>query len=242
MKDYRKRGKIASTLLLIIGIITTFLAFISLIIIIIEKDFGIISAFIAFVFLSIFCYIVSWILKNKPEKLFPTLKNTTDKHLIHYKAEWFYDDVYHEYCIKNNVPKVKDEKEIQKIWQYSLNKLSVFLTWLIDKDLFIFEYDDEEKEAQKLKRRDITANEFLTNIGLSFSNDCIKENAVNFVNDYFYFGTHEYGNYEEDYEKFIKNQLHKDVNEIVFSWEEYEQFKLVLDEAYDNYKKQIIKP
>ena len=73
-----------------------------------------------------------------------------------------------------------------------------------------------EEGARKLKAREITANEFfVVDCNMAFSKDEIKKSAIDFVNDYFYFGTHKYGSYEEDYNNFIKNTLHKDENEIV---------------------------
>ena len=244
MIDYRKRAKVASIFLKIMGFILAFVLLIALISLISTKDFKTIPIIIIFIFIIVAIFIISNVLKNKPEKLIPALNNTNDndgKNTLYYKAEWFYNEVYSQYCIKHDVEKVTNESEVKRIWEYAFNKLSVFLTWLIDRDFFAFENEEIEEGARKLKAREITANEFfVVDCNMAFSKDEIKKSAIDFVNDYFYFGTHKYGSYEEDYNNFIKNTLHKDENEIVFNWDEYEQFKLVLDQAYDNYNKKII--
>lgn len=243
MIDYRKRAKVASIFLKIMGFILTFVLLLALISIISTKDFEIIPIIIIFIFIIVALFIISNVLKNKPEKLIPALNNTNDndgKNTLYYKAEWFYNDVYSKYCKKYNVEEVTDEAEIKRVWEYTFNKLSAFLTWLIDRDFFALGYEEIEDEAKKLKAREITANEFfVVDCNMAFSKNEIKKGVIDFVNDYFYFGTHKYGSYEEDYNSFIKNTLHKDENEIVFNWDEYEQFKLVLDQAYDNYNRKI---
>ena len=244
MIDYRKRAKIASVFFKIMGFILTFVLLLALISIISTKDFKAIPIFIIVALITVALFILSNVLKNKPEKLIPALNNTNDydgKNTSYYKAEWFYNDVYFKYCKKYNVEEVTDEAEIKRVWEYTFNKLSAFLTWLIDRDFFAFEYEEIEEGARKLKAREITANEFfVVDCNMAFSKNEIKKGVIDFVNDYFYFGTHKYGSYEEDYNNFIKNTLHKDENEIVFNWDEYEQFKLVLDQAYDNYNKEAI--
>ena len=243
MIDYRKRAKVASIFLKIMGFILTFVLLLALISIISTKDFKTIPIIIIVALITAALFILSNVLKNKPEKLIPALNNTNDydgKNTSYYKAEWFYNDVYSKYCKKYNVEEVTDEAEIKRVGEYTFNKLSAFLTWLIDRDFFALGYEEIEDEAKKLKAREITANEFfVVSCNMSFSKDEIKKSAIDFVNDYFYFGTHKYGSYEEDYNNFIKNTLHKDVDEIVFDWDEYEQFKLVLDKAYDNYNRKI---
>ena len=243
MIDYRKRAKVASIFLKIMGFILAFVLLIALISLISTKDFKTIPIIIIVALIIVAIFIISNVLKNKPEKLIPALNNTNDndgKNTLYYKAEWFYNEVYSQYCIKHDVEKVTNESEVKRIWEYAFNKLSVFLTWLIDREFFVFENEEIEEGARKLKAREITANEFfVVDCNMAFSKDEIKKRVINFVNDYFYFGTHKYGSYEEDYNNFIKNTLHKDENEIVFNWDEYEQFKLVLDQAYDNYNKKI---
>ena len=221
MIDYRKRAKVASIFLKIMGFILAFVLLIALISLISTKDFKTIPIIIIFIFIIVAIFIISNVLKNKPEKLIPALNNTNDndgKNTLYYKAEWFYNEVYSQYCIKHDVEKVTNESEVKRIWEYAFNKLSVFLTWLIDRDFFAFENEEIEEGARKLKAREITANEFfVVDCNMAFSKDEIKKSAIDF----------------------IKNTLHKDENEIVFNWDEYEQFKLVLDQAYDNYNKKI---
>ena len=207
MIDYRKRAKIASIFLKIMGFILTFVLLLALISIISTKDFKAIPIFIIVALITVALFILSNVLKNKPEKLIPALNNTNDydgKNTSYYKAEWFYNDVYSKYCKKYNVEEVTDEAEIKRVWEYTFNKLSAFLTWLIDRDFFALGYEEIEDEAKKLKAREITANEFfVVSCNMSFSKDEIKKSAIDFVNDYFYFGTHKYGSYEEDYNNFI---------------------------------------
>ena len=244
MNYVRKRAKIAGNIFSVLGYINIFILIIILFALISTKDFSSIPMVLIVLGGIIFAlFSLSYILKNKPEKIIPALNNTNDNdetYASYYKAEWFYKDVYSEYCKKHNVEKVTTQAEVTRIWEYTFNKLSVFLTWLLDRDFFIFEDEEIQEGAEKLKTRKITANEFfVVSCAMSFSKSEIKKSAIDFVNDYFYFGIHKYGNYEEDYNYFIKNKLNKDVNEIIFSWDEYEQFKQILNKAYDNYTKGI---
>ncbi len=244
MSNYEKKIKFLSTFLLIMGFICAFFFSICLICLLFVKEVdSIVLVGIIFGFISVGCFCLSYISKKNPEKIFSNNinnNNNNKRYSQNYKAEWFYMDVYSKYCRNHNIKEVTSEEELKKIWAYTLNSLSVFLTWLIDNDLFIYEDEEIKDEAKKLKERMVSANEFFADsCSLCFSIDDVRESAKNFVADYFYFGEHKYGNYEDDYNNFIKNKLHKDVNEIVFDWNEYEQFKLFLDKVYDNYNIKI---
>ena len=115
MIDYRKRAKVASIFLKIMGFILAFVLLIALISLISTKDFKTIPIIIIFIFIIVAIFIISNVLKNKPEKLIPALNNTNDndgKNTLYYKAEWFYNEVYSQYCIKHDVEKVTNTYNI----------------------------------------------------------------------------------------------------------------------------------
>lgn len=81
-----------------------------------------------------------------------------------------------------------------------------------------------------VSERRITGSEFLT----AYCDEMICRNdiankVIDFVDEYYI------KNYSEDYKNFVENKLNKRICGIVFNWEEYDEFKKIINDRYRQY-------
>ena len=85
------------------------------------------------------------------------------------------------------------------------------------------------EDAAKIKARDMLPSEYLKNNGGYFMEDEVKESARRFVKEYYE------GAYREDVIKFAKDKLNAELYGFPFRWEDYDAFKVHIDEAFERY-------
>ena len=112
------------------------------------------------------------------------------------------------------------------------------LMWIIENDLYRPSNDfdeDEVSEAKayvsKIKRREVLPTAYLEFYEGYFMEDGIKKKARDFVIGYFK------SSYEDEVRKFAKERLNSELYGFPFRWEDYDAFKVRIDEAYENYKR-----
>lgn len=237
---------------------------ISVIIAILIDDLnGILSGFIV---LTIHYYIIVFIIhcfrKNKNSndskniKLDPNYSDNERKK-IYFNKGFSYEDACKNYCNQNNKSKDNLTEEDKKIiWDYSWDDFTYFLAWIIENNYYQFceyEYGEDAREdlmkyIHEIKTRKKTPVDFLeTTEGRLYVGE-ISEKRRNFILDYFhnsciYKDGHYYlkqenkiGSYLVDLEKFAKEELNSEIYGFKFRWEDYDKFKIHIDEAYKKYK------
>ena len=163
-------------------------------------------------------------------------------------AEDFYEPLYKNdgegydfsrnlYCkLYDKHPKHLTEEDEEIIWQYTCDDFSFLLAWIIEKDLYQPSVDDDEDEAEesredaaKIKARDMLPSEYLKNNGGYFMEDEVKESARKFVKEYYK------GAYLDEVRTFAKEKLGSQLYGFPFRWEDYDEFKVHIDESFEKY-------
>lgn len=183
--------------------------------------------------MSFISAIKSFLQSNKKEK---NLENKEKENFSVDRAIWQWDTTCEIYCKKNH-RKLKDlsDDEIDLIWEYSANIISIFLTWLIDNDFLSDIHKDLEKDIQMVKERKMTGYEYLlNNCELSLTREDISENIIDFVDEYYNYDDN--FSYIDDYCSYVEDILKKEVFETKFSWDDYYKIKEnVIDVAYKKF-------
>lgn len=159
-------------------------------------------------------------------------------------AENLYDDhglnysgACEQYCRQHGkTEKNLTEEEKNIVWQYAYDDFTYLLMWIIEHGFYQpgEELDEEDaKEARalaaKIKRREVNPTVFLSDNDGVFQEDEIKKKARAFVIGYFK------GSYMDDLRTFAKEVLQSDIHGFPFRWEDYDAFKVHIDEAYAEY-------
>lgn len=155
------------------------------------------------------------------------------------QAEYQWDTALEKYCEEfNRSPEELTDEDEKIVWEYAGNHLAFFLTWIIQND-FIGELHEElgdEDDIEAVKREELRGIDFLmNNCDNMMTREDFSDEILDFVDAYYE------ENYMSDYSDFMEDKLDKPVLGTAFSWEDYNAFKPVLDNAYksyQNYKKQ----
>ena len=160
-------------------------------------------------------------------------KNLYDDHGLNYSG------ACEQYCRQHG----KTEKDLTKeeeniVWQYAYDDFTYLLMWVIENGFYQSseEWDeDDAKEARalaaKIKRREGNPTSFLTDYDGVFLEDEIKKKARAFVIEYFN------GTYMDELRVFAKEVLQTEIHGFPFRFEDYDAFKVHIDEAYAEYLK-----
>ena len=152
-----------------------------------------------------------------------------------YKVEWVWDSACEVYCARNNKdPEELSEDENDEIYDLAGNDVALLLTWIVLHDFFVADTDLTKEYVNDLKNRKCTGSDFLCNVcDYKLARHDFSEKIIGFIDDYFkHDGPHTCGNFAEDYEAFIRNDLKKELYTVPFSWEEYEGFTSYIEKAY----------
>ena len=147
------------------------------------------------------------------------------------------------YCKKYG----KKDKDLTKedesmIRQYSYDDFAYLLMWIIENNLYQPTKELDEDEAleakayvSKIKRREALPTDYLESYDGYFMEDEIKKKARAFVIGYFK------SSYEDEVREFAKEKLNADLYGFPFRWEDYDAFKVHIDEAYAKYQEKTNK-
>ncbi len=106
------------------------------------------------------------------------------------------------------------------------NHIVYFVVWLIEHNLYIADID-----LEKVKNREVGGYSFLVdNCSGKFTRGNLDVRVYGFVDKYYN------KKFKLDYKDFVEMVLGEEVYGVTFSWEEYDQFKGLIDIAYENYK------
>lgn len=155
-----------------------------------------------------------------------------------YKVEWLWENACEVYCKNHDKdPKELSDEENEEIYDLAGNDAALLVTWVILHDYFVAEDEDMEKSFEEVKNKELTGIDFLGGeCDYKLSRSDFSEEIIGFIDDYFaYDGAHGCGNFEEDYQKFITEDLKKELYAVGYDWEEYEAFKAYIDRAYQKY-------
>lgn len=156
------------------------------------------------------------------------------KNMVIDKSKYHYDSACEKYCEQYDKRKEElNDEDLEIIWEYAGNHIAIFLTWLIEYDFFIGEEGEGlEDEIREVKDRKITGDAFLSGLDEVLVKDDISDNVYDFIDDYYDV------KYLEQYRSFMKKNRKKNMYETVFSWEDYDALKPIIDEAYHNFQSQ----
>lgn len=176
---------------------------------------------------------------------------------IYKNKGWTYEIAEKLYCgrLGKNPDELTKEDE-EAIWDYSYDDFAYLLMWIIEKDFYRFapeQYGAENEEDQmefiaRIKNRKVIPTDFfIENEGFLYEEE-IKPEALGFVLEYI--DGSEYvkgrnvpkkgdyiGAYEAEVEQFAKEKLNSDIFGFPFRWEDYDEFKGHIDEAFVKYQK-----
>ena len=163
-------------------------------------------------------------------------------------AEDFYEPLYKNdgegydfsrnlYCkLYDKHPKHLTEEDEEIIWQYTCDDFSYLLAWIIEKDFYQPCEDEDEEEAiesrkyaAKIKAREAIPSDCIRDNGGYFMEDEVKESARKFVKEYYK------GAYLDEVRTFAKEKLGSQLYGFPFRWEDYDEFKVHIDEAFEKY-------
>lgn len=154
------------------------------------------------------------------------------------KVEWYWEEVSKVYCEMNNkdISQLDSNDEL-KIWKYAGLSIAFLLTWIIENNFYVSEDEKIKKYVDEVKKRNMTGSEFLSDIcDEKLISDEISNKIIDFIEDYFITkGSHLFGNYDDDYKEFIENVLNKKLYNNEFSWDDYDRFKVYIDNAYKKF-------
>ncbi len=128
------------------------------------------------------------------------------------------------------------EEDEEIIWQYTCDDFSYLMAWIIEKDFYQPCEDEDEEEAiesrayaAKIKAREALPSDFIRDNGGYFMEDEVKETARKFVKEYYN------GKYLDEVRSFAKDKRGAELYGFPFRWEDYDEFKPVIDKAFKEY-------
>ena len=156
-----------------------------------------------------------------------------------YKNKGYTYDMARELYYSQTGKKEKDltKEDVSVIWQYSYDDFAYLLMWIIENNLYQPSKDFDEDEAQvekdyvsQIKRREVLPTDYLESYDGYFMEDSVKKRARAFVIEYFK------GPYQDEVRKFAKERLNAELYSFPFRWEDYDAFKVHIDDAYAKYR------
>lgn len=156
-----------------------------------------------------------------------------------YKNKGYTYDMARELYCSQTGKKEKDltKEDVSVIWQYSYDDFAYLLMWIIENNLYQPSKDFDEDEAQvekdyvsQIKRREVLPTDYLESYEGYFMEDSVKKRARAFVIEYFK------GPYQDEVRKFAKERLNAELYSFPFRWEDYDAFKVHIDDAYAKYR------
>lgn len=148
------------------------------------------------------------------------------------KSIYQWDSAAKEYCNQyNKTFKELTDKDQEIIWDYAGNHIAFFITWIIQNNFMSSLHADEINDIEAVKNEKMSGTDFLmNNCDGVLSREDLSDDILEFVD--LYYDAH----YLKDYCECMENELHRTVLRIGFSWEDYNDFRHVIDKAYTNYK------
>ena len=153
------------------------------------------------------------------------------------------------YCEKfgKSVDDITDEDE-NIIWDWAYDEISYLLAWIFENGYYYPEETEPDLSelAGKIARREAIPSDYM-NYDASFFEGNVKDEALDFVNEYLensVFIKGHYvaksgmiiGAYFAEVEAFAKERLNAPLLGFPFTWEDYDAFKGHIDEAFAKYK------
>lgn len=225
-----KMKKISGLVLLILGVLFVVSFFISSIIVyILYKETSI--PVIIGLFILLFAQGILFILVGRRVMKKAVIHNSivcNEEVNQLFNADWYYDDVIDIYCNKFN-KKFEEltDKDYDEIYEYTSLDASFILTWLIENDYYIIYDEDTKKHVDELKNRTITGYYFLSlELDYRFFSEDFNEEIIDFINYFFE---------NSMFDQFLEEILKKEKYCIKFNWEDYDKFKIFMDEKFKEY-------
>lgn len=142
------------------------------------------------------------------------------------KAKWQWESAMEFYCKqRGKSPDSITEEDHEMIWEYAGNHIAFFLTWLIRRDFLSDDLreDSDESDIIAVKNKSMSGAEFLSkNCDMVLCRDDISEKVLPFMDSY----------YETQYLDYYGEYMKNKVLSTGFSWDDYEEFESILDQAY----------
>ena len=137
-------------------------------------------------------------------------------------------------------PKKFTREDENAVWDYAYDDFSYLLMWIIENNFYQPSKDFDEDTAAdikeviaKIKKREEVPSYYLTSNDGCFMEDEVKKKAREFVIEYFK------GSYMDDVKAFAKEHLkNAELYGFPFRFEDYDVFKVRIDEAYAKYKEE----
>ncbi len=155
-------------------------------------------------------------------------------------VKWHYTRAESVYRAQEN--KIEGEEledsDMEIICEYAGNHIAYFITWLIENNFYNVDaavgpdrIEEVNEAIKKVKSKKITGYTFLSEYcDKKFYKKDVVEDVRDFVSSYYN------DKFKVDYKGFIQMSLGKEVNGLVFSWDEYESFSGMIDIAFENHK------
>ena len=148
------------------------------------------------------------------------------------------------YCAQTGKnPKKLTREDKDEVRDYAYDDFSYLLMWVIENNFYQPSKDFDEdiaadlKElAAEIKKRKEVPSAYLSGNDGCFMEDEVKKKARGFVIEYFN------GSYMDDVRAFAKENLNAELYGFPFRFEDYDSFKVKIDEAYAKYKEENEKP
>ena len=155
-----------------------------------------------------------------------------------YKNKGYTYDIARELYCKQTGRKAEDlsKEDESVIWQYSYGDFTYLPMWIIENNYFQPTKDFDEDDAleakdlvSKIKRREEFPTAYLEAYEGYFMEDSVKKKVRAFVIGYYK------DSYENEVKKFAKEKLNSELYGFPFRWEDYDAFKVHIDEAYQKW-------
>ena len=135
-------------------------------------------------------------------------------------------------------PKKLTREDENAVWEYAYDDFAYLLMWIIENNFYQTSKDNDEDTAAEIKefiarvkKREVKPTDYLTGNNW-FMEDEVKKKARGFVTEYYN------GAYTDDVKAFAKEHLNAELYGFPFRFEDYDAFKVRIDEAYAKYKEE----
>lgn len=179
-------------------------------------------------------------------------KQSADDGILYKDYELGYEPAAAQYCIQTG--KTMEEltaADEEMIWEYAYAQICYLFAWIAEHDFYQPRERDGsylEELAAEVKARTKLPSDYVAENDGTLYKDNVKEEARGFIYEYMnnsdYVNGHEVpkqgdiiGAYYPEVEAFAKDYLHAEMFGFPFRWEDYDQFKVHIDEAYEKYQK-----
>lgn len=184
----------------------------------------------------------------------PINDNNYDSTIIYKNKGYTWGEACENYCKQFNRKKEElSEVEERVIWDYSYSDINYLLMWIIENNFYVYTdevfYDKNEwlKFIKEIKDRKAVPTDFMLQTEGYLDKEEISKDIWSFIDEYYLNDKSSDGNhvvseenaiglYEVHLDNFARNILKKEVYGFGFKWEEYDRFKIVIDNAYKKFK------